>query len=304
LVDFAKDAIVMWGGIESLSATPMDEPGTLLRTTPHLDELDLPLLTQWARPQGLADVLGIWLARDAEVFGFLGFGRFLEVGPYGERELQIAKLLTPHLQRAATINRLLDIAALQRSSFEVLFDGLSAPILIVTGDMRVMHANKSALDLLARERPLRMHDSVVSVGHLGTQRALAHAIALATRDGTGLKRTGLGIPLPQDDGSIGALHVLPLSRAGATAAIFVARSVNPFVAATDVIAALFGLTPGEGRVFDLIAAGRTVAQAATSLGIGESTVRTHLLRLYDKTGVRRQAELVHLAASLAVPVAG
>jgi DNA-binding CsgD family transcriptional regulator len=110
--------------------------------------------------------------------------------------------------------------------------------------------------------------------------------------------------MPQDDGLIGTLHVLPFRSAGTTAAIVVARSINPFVAAADVVAALFELTPSEARVFSYIAAGRMVAEVAATLNIGESTVRTHLLRLYDKTGVRRQAELVRMAASLAVPVMG
>lgn len=39
-----------------------------------------------------------------------------------------------------------------------------------------------------------------------------------------------------------------------------------------------------------------VLEVADALGIAETTVRTHLGRLYEKTGVRRQADLVRLAA--------
>jgi DNA-binding CsgD family transcriptional regulator len=55
-------------------------------------------------------------------------------------------------------------------------------------------------------------------------------------------------------------------------------------------------------VFDLIAGGRTVAEAAGALGIGVSTVRTHLLRIFDKTGTHRQADLVRMASALAAPL--
>jgi DNA-binding CsgD family transcriptional regulator len=34
---------------------------------------------------------------------------------------------------------------------------------------------------------------------------------------------------------------------------------------------------------------------AASLGVSLATVRTHIRALFDKTGVRRQAELVRLA---------
>jgi PAS domain-containing protein len=104
----------------------------------------------------LAEVLDIWSAPDAKAFGFLGFGRMKGAGPFGDRELRVATLLTPHLQHAAAFSRLLDIAALQSSSFDALFDSLSAPILIVTGEMRFVHANSSALDLLSRQYPLRI----------------------------------------------------------------------------------------------------------------------------------------------------
>ena len=47
-----------------------------------------------------------------------------------------------------------------------------------------------------------------------------------------------------------------------------------------------------------MAEGETVAAASRALGINESTVRTHLLRIFEKTGTSRQADLVRLAASL------
>lgn len=68
------------------------------------------------------------------------------------------------------------------------------------------------------------------------------------------------------------------------------------------MAALFELTPAEARVLERICAGRTSAEAAEALGVRVSTVRTHLLRVFDKTGARRRADLVALVASFALPV--
>jgi DNA-binding NarL/FixJ family response regulator len=47
-----------------------------------------------------------------------------------------------------------------------------------------------------------------------------------------------------------------------------------------------------------------VPEVAEALGIGESTVKTHLGRLYEKTGARRQADLVKLFAGYASPLLG
>jgi DNA-binding CsgD family transcriptional regulator len=46
-----------------------------------------------------------------------------------------------------------------------------------------------------------------------------------------------------------------------------------------------------------------VPAMADSLGISETTVKTHLTSLFDKTGVRRQADLVRLVAAHASPFA-
>jgi DNA-binding CsgD family transcriptional regulator len=45
-----------------------------------------------------------------------------------------------------------------------------------------------------------------------------------------------------------------------------------------------------------------VPDVADALGIGEATVKTHLHRVFGKTGATRQADLVKLVASFANPL--
>ena len=54
----------------------------------------------------------------------------------------------------------------------------------------------------------------------------------------------------------------------------------------------YGLTPAEGRVLAGLLDGRDPGSIAEALGIAVSTVRTHIKRLYEKTGTSRQTELV------------
>ena len=68
------------------------------------------------------------------------------------------------------------------------------------------------------------------------------------------------------------------------------------------MAALYGLTPAEARVFAQLAGGRAPVEAARALGVAPSPFHSHLLRVYDNLGVHRQAELVRLAAALASPM--
>lgn len=57
---------------------------------------------------------------------------------------------------------------------------------------------------------------------------------------------------------------------------------------------LYKLTPGESRIATSLAQGHSLQDAADRLEISVTTVRTHLSRIYDKTGTSRQSELVAL----------
>lgn len=58
------------------------------------------------------------------------------------------------------------------------------------------------------------------------------------------------------------------------------------------------LTPRETEVLRRVAAGDANKQIAARLGIGESTVKTHLLRIYEKLGVDSRTRAVMLAIEL------
>lgn len=62
----------------------------------------------------------------------------------------------------------------------------------------------------------------------------------------------------------------------------------------------YNLTPCEARMLDMLFDGCSVPQAALRLGVAPSTARTHLQRLFDKTGARRQGDLLRLVAAPAI----
>jgi DNA-binding CsgD family transcriptional regulator len=56
----------------------------------------------------------------------------------------------------------------------------------------------------------------------------------------------------------------------------------------------FGLTPAEAGFTREVLKADGLQAAADRLGISLTTARTHLAHVFDKTGTRRQAELVRL----------
>jgi DNA-binding CsgD family transcriptional regulator len=62
----------------------------------------------------------------------------------------------------------------------------------------------------------------------------------------------------------------------------------------DEVGRRFVLTPGEVKVLEEVVKGHGVEALAPRLGIASATARTHLRHIFEKTGTRRQAELVGL----------
>jgi len=60
------------------------------------------------------------------------------------------------------------------------------------------------------------------------------------------------------------------------------------------LARRFGLTPAEARLLETLCAGASLRQASAHLGVARTTVRTHLQRIFDKSGAHRQADLVRM----------
>jgi DNA-binding CsgD family transcriptional regulator len=63
-------------------------------------------------------------------------------------------------------------------------------------------------------------------------------------------------------------------------------------------AQVFGLSPTQQKLVEMIASGQDVVTCAASLGVKVNTARTHLQRVYDKVGVRSQAALVRTLLSI------
>jgi DNA-binding CsgD family transcriptional regulator len=71
---------------------------------------------------------------------------------------------------------------------------------------------------------------------------------------------------------------------------------------TAQLQAAFGLTDGEARLAALLAAGEELRTAADRLKITYGTARTRLAEIFQKTGTRRQGELIRLLLTTFVAV--
>jgi DNA-binding CsgD family transcriptional regulator len=67
------------------------------------------------------------------------------------------------------------------------------------------------------------------------------------------------------------------------------------------IRGLFGLTRAEASIAAELANGKSLYEIADLLEISRHTARNHLKRIFEKTGARRQADVVRLVLSCPDP---
>jgi DNA-binding CsgD family transcriptional regulator len=68
----------------------------------------------------------------------------------------------------------------------------------------------------------------------------------------------------------------------------------------ELVQSLFDLTPAEARVARSLSAGETVEKIASIGGVSLNTIRTQVRGVLEKTGCRRQAEVVALLGGITV----
>ena len=68
----------------------------------------------------------------------------------------------------------------------------------------------------------------------------------------------------------------------------------------EAVAHQFRLTPAELRVLFAIVGIGGIPEVTPALGIADVTVKTHLQRVFQKTGTSRQADLVKLIAVIPI----
>jgi DNA-binding CsgD family transcriptional regulator len=287
----------------------LDEPYVLSRQVSAATMEASPFVQEWLKPQGLVDVMQLFLMYTPSRFSGLGLAWHERHGLVTEGEFALARLLLPHVRRAVTISNVLDASTIERARMTETLDALSCAVMLVNARGAILYANGSAEGMLQEGRSLRSAAGVLQAVAPAAAAELRNAIKLAAKDESGIGRTGLAIPLA--DPNIVSLfaHVLPMTgsalRTGmqpeAVAAIFVGAHADKQGGA-ELMAATYGLTPAETRVLASLLAGRTLAEIAKALAIAPTTTKTHLDNIFSKTGVRRQADLMRLGHQIVPPI--
>ena len=291
----------------------LEQPFAIADLMPRHEFVETRFYREWVRPQGLVDFVGAALDKSAASVAVFGVLRHERNGVVDDEARRRMRLIVPHIRRAALIGRMFDRKAAEAATFADMCDGLGAGMYFVDAGGNIVHANAAGKAILDVGGILRAVGGRLVARDAQVDRTLRGIFAAAGQGDTALGTEGIAVSLIGKDGVRHVAHVLPLTsgarrRAGmaytAVAAVFVRRAAFGAPSPFEVIGKAFRLTPSELRVLLAIVDVGGVPEVAAALGVASTTIRTHLSRLFEKTGTTRQADLVKLVAGYATPLAG
>ncbi|WP_314945845.1 helix-turn-helix transcriptional regulator [Bradyrhizobium cosmicum] len=276
---------------------------------PHADFVTTSFYREWVEPQGAIDLATVALEKSGTRTTILQVLRHRSRGTVDEAMRERMRLLAPHIQRSRIMGRQIRARSHTVDDLADVLDGLSTAICLVDADGRVVHANAACRQLFVDANLLALVGERIVVRNTQADkifRSLFEIVAGGEIGSTGRRRIEL---VTSADGQHYLLHALPLRRERnlprdvAAMVLLVQKAAMMPSLVPDAIASAFRLTPSELRVLMAIVEIGGVPDIAAKLGIAETTVKTHLGRLFEKTGAGRQADLVKIAAGFTAPFA-
>jgi len=266
---------------------------------------------EWVKPQGLDDMIAVKALQTGQRTGLLVLNREEPNPRYGDAEVRLLRLLSPHVCKSVAISDALSLRTIKSEALEATLDALSSAVYLADRYGRIVFMNDAAEKLVTAGRSLRLeHNYLVPVDRIAGK-TLSKAIADAIADETSAPTGGLTVALPGTDGNGVVATVLPLTRGErrnvcsafvATVAIFVQDPMVVPLLPGEGFAKLYGLSGSELRVLLAMAPGLSVKEAAEILGISETTAKTHVQHIHAKTNTSKQTELMRLFVSSAPPI--
>jgi DNA-binding CsgD family transcriptional regulator len=258
------------------------------------------------RPAGGFHSLGV-AHQMSTLSSFVAVCRRKQAGDFDADDVAIMQALSPHFATALRVRQRLGAADLAAKGAWTALERLNTGIVVVNATAGVVFANKTAEHLFAA-RDLRLDRDGICTRDRAVDRRMRRLIAACTGRaaphteiggilelGRGEQHAGLRIAVtPFQFEPIG---LAPDDYAGPLALLLVSDPQQDRHNRVMALRQRFRLTLAEASFALEIVKGDGRAAAAARSGITVGTARTHLEHIFEKTGVRRQAELVHLLLS-------
>jgi DNA-binding CsgD family transcriptional regulator len=267
----------------------------------HPDRCRADIFNGSSKPQRPERMMGATLLTEGFVSTVVSVSRPYSEGEFEAGQTQLFAALIPHLQRAVQLRiRLAALDGPPTSSAEML-NRLPRAVMLVDAGARVIFANQAAARMLGAGNGLSLDRDGLKAETTEDTRRLRRTIADCAEPANELGGEGGRFRLSRRDRGPLTMLVIPhrtqvtwIDILRPTAILFIAEAEQAAVLRSERFSQDFGLTRAEAVFAVEISKGDGLQATASRLGVSLTTVRTHLAHVFDKTGTRRQAELVRL----------
>jgi DNA-binding CsgD family transcriptional regulator len=252
---------------------------------------------------GVVFSMGAVIAREEGRVPTLSSLRKPSKRPFDETEREIARFLLPHVRRAWAIVQRLELLAAGESALDTLPLGA----VFLSSGRAAIYCNRAAEEIFRSNDGLSLRNGRLAALDKGAEAHLCQAIdsALSPCEPPGPAAVSVPRPSLRRDYQVVAAPLLgrfqqfaAMPRPVALALITDPEQQQPV--RTRLLMQLYKLTRKEAAVTSKLSEGKSVERAAEELSVTYETARTHLRRIFSKTGTSRQAELLLLIARLPV----
>ena len=243
------------------------------------------------------------LRNDATTSSYLTIERPKSSESFGDEDCRLLRSLVPHLVRALQLHDRIQGLEKKASVLEESLDRVPAAIALVDSRGRVLFLNRPGAALFLQQKYVWLTPAGIQVGRTSEHKYLTWLIRGATGTGSGAAFHPGGTMNISRDGYQRPLHVLVsplrtealyLGKAIPTAIIFITDPERKPWMPMEWLRQLYGLTPAEARLAQLLASGSSLKEASEQLEVAMSTVRSQLNSVFAKTNTNRQSELMQL----------
>ena len=266
------------------------------------DELESdPTYRNFYRPHGLGWMAITLVPLPTGDFFAMSVERNYSRGQVEQAYIQQLDALRPHLARSALVSARLQLERARVTSETLALIGL--PALVFDERGKVLAAN-DLIEALIDHIRWRAQDRV-SLKDSSADALFRQIIETLNIEGAAPTRSFAVRGTNANTARVA--HVIPVRRTARDifvrcAGVLVMTPVTlPQAPPVELVQSLFDLTPAEARVARSLAAGETVEKIASTGSVSPNTIRTHVRGVLEKTGCRRQAEVVALLCGIAAP---
>jgi DNA-binding CsgD family transcriptional regulator len=231
------------------------------------------------------------------------------LGDFEERTLGRLALVAPHMRRAFRLRGMFQEQAIQRGMALQALHGIASPVLLADRRGTVRFANEAAADLMRSSGALTVRNGRLQAAcaaatnmlhrfiedacdmDLDRHPAEPRSLLVAASDGSRVSLVVTRVPA----GDMDTPGEEPM------AMIMACAELQPRTMSMENLRALFDLTPKEAGIAISLADGKSLVDIADERGVSRNTLWTQLKSAMQKTGTRRQAELVSRILRLTVP---